>query len=716
MPNLYETNPKKAAQATKANMARVRRVSQPKSGYKPSRTQTSAEQTREFQTLLLDDKFPRLLDSVSQSLEKLTSPLDVDGINRNNLSSVKKNLKFANYNSIYLSLKAARSRFRKFARNKSTATDREKKLFYIKAIQILPTLKKIASLQAPKLRSFDEAPFLTKDSFLFDFVIADSQHQNPSVENALKQVQNPILLVGGNIDELRYGLNQSDGKFAWKIFDEKFKNHHEDLQFKIEQVKEGKPSKAKELAGLSTLEIAALSALEIEEKAFHRTLDELVLEPIKTLAQSTYLELNKAIGNRTRLLCQMTDLDINSEISRYQLSSKEKRMSTQELLARNTRDEDQDIPEIAVEMKGVKASRVKPNLKNLLESRVLLKPLETLINLQKLIQESLMRKTESYKEQICQDVLFQIEHIDKNEVLTMTLPENERAYKILIQIAATLNANGLNNKKVHDALSNLITINSQAIYHKGNQKPDSQALSSDAVRQEIEEQNVFQVLNTSLDKMIDLASTWTLPNLNLADSLREISKGKNEFKFSVLKKTKFSNKELEILQEKIRHVISFVPQASHSHSLITNLIEMDKIMSNQLIKSTSEAIRRGNDITQTRQKEVTRSDDNLPKVRNPLGEWRDAIYQLQKVVSRKIELVKERLEPLLNKIVRFSRYKKVQEKVPFQLIEDQIFEAYNVFSQRNFNKIPKQDYLRIQDLFLSTAVKLDEMHNPKLAA
>ena len=50
-PSIFETHPKRAAKATKANMERVRRVSQPKSGSKPSRTQANAEKSREFQSI-----------------------------------------------------------------------------------------------------------------------------------------------------------------------------------------------------------------------------------------------------------------------------------------------------------------------------------------------------------------------------------------------------------------------------------------------------------------------------------------------------------------------------------------------------------------------------------------------------------------------------------------------------------------------------------------
>ena len=413
----------------------------------------------------------------------------------------------------------------------------------------------------------------------------------------------------------------------------------------------------------------------------------------------------------------MNDSDISAEMSRYQLTPKEEKMSMQQLLTRVTRNEDTDVPEVVVvNPRKTKKRKVQPTLKDLIASRVKLTPLETLKSVNHLITSALTQKQEGFEEQIYREVMFQLDHLNKDEILAMNLTDNERSHKLLLQIASTLNAHGLNNKKVQDTLNSLITINSEAIYHRGNQKPASQALSSDAVRQEIEKQNVFQVLSTTLDKMIEIANTWTLPNLNLVDSLRDISKRKNEFKFSVLKQTKFSNKELQILQGKIRRVISSVPEASHGNSFITNLIAMDMIMSNQLIKSTSEAIRKGNDLSQTRQREDSRSNDNLPKVRNPLGEWREAINQLQKVVSRKIDLVKEKLAPLLNKIIQFSKYKKVQEKVPFQSIEDQIFRAYDVFAQRNFNKIPAQDYQRIQDLFLSTAVKLEEMHNPKLAA
>lgn len=719
MSNSNSTNANRAASSRESFTAKSTRAVLANSGHKTSRAQANAQKTREFQVLLLDDKFPRLLESVSQSLQNLTFAVKVEGIDRNRNSNVEKELEFANYNSLYLALKAARSRFRKFSNNRTTATEKERKLFYSQAIQILPTLKRIASLQAPKLRSHTGGPFLTQNSFLFDFVIADSQHQNPSIEKARQQVQNPIL-VGGTRDGLRYGIDESYGKFAWKVFDEKFENHLADLEFEVEEAKRGKPSRAQEMAHLSIEQIAALLPLQIEEKAIHKTLEELVLEPIKALAQSTYQELNKVIDNGTSLLSQMTDPDINSAMSRFQLSPQEQKMSMQELLARDTSKKDHSIPEIAATNKiaapNGRYQRVKKISGNQV-SRVPLNHLEKLLKLQKSI-DSLIKEPQVNQEQIYREITLYKNDINEKDFFEMTLEENERAYKALLGIASRLSADGLNNKKVHDDLNKLIAINSQIIYHRGKQEPTSQALSGDAVRQKIEKQNVFQILSTTLDKMIEMAQTWTMPNFNLADSLKEISKGKSEFKFSVLKQTKFSSKELEILQEKIRHVISSVPQASHGNSFIKNLIEIDRIMSDQLIQNTSKARSESTQKAEIKPKTVSRSRSALAKVKNPLRKWEEAVNRLKNFASKKINLsnLKKNLASILKNILHLSRDVRVLEKLSFQSIQDQIFQTYSVFAEKKSKKIPSKELEAIQDLFLSTALKLEEMHNPKLAA
>ena len=161
-----------------------------------------------------------------------------------------------------------------------------------------------------------------------------------------------------------------------------------------------------------------------------------------------------------------------------------------------------------------------------------------------------------------------------------------------------------------------------------------------------------------------------------------------------------------------------MPQASHGNSFIKNLIEIDRIMSDQLIQNTSKARSESTQKAEIKPKTVSRSRSALAKVKNPLRKWEEAVNRLKNFASKKINLsnLKKNLASILKNILHLSRDVRVLEKLSFQSIQDQIFQTYSVFAEKKSKKIPSKELEAIQDLFLSTALKLEEMHNPKLAA